>query len=69
MFSPDGRMVVTGSSDATLKFWDVRDGSLLRSRRAHLDSVNAIALSGDGKILVSGGSDKMVKIWQVADLL
>jgi WD40 repeat protein len=66
-FSPDGKLVATGSQDNTIKIWDVDSGKELYTLRGHSCSVTSVAFSPDGQILVSGGNDKTVKAWKVSD--
>jgi WD40 repeat protein len=75
-WSPDGKQVVSGSLDHSLKLWDAASGNLVREFKAykekdfekgHRDSIFAVAFSNDGKFIVSGSSDKTIKIWNVAD--
>ena len=66
----DGRNIVTGARDASLKVW-ARDGSCKRTLRGHELSVNALALAGraggrDGRVL-SGGGDGSVRLWDYVD--
>jgi WD40 repeat protein/tRNA A-37 threonylcarbamoyl transferase component Bud32 len=61
-FAPDCKLVATGSSDATLKLWEVptlKD----RTLRGHTNGVRALSFSGDGQRLASGGWDGLVKLW------
>jgi len=63
--SPDGRTIVSGSSDRTLKVWDAASGHLLRSLEGHTGAVNAVALSPDGRTIVSGSWDHTIRAWNL----
>jgi WD40 repeat protein len=65
-FSPDGKTVVSGSYDKTLRVWDVASGQSLRTLEGHGESVDAVAFSPDGKTVVSGSSDSTLRVWDVA---
>ncbi len=52
-FSSDGRLVLTGSKDKTMKLWDVATGKEIRSF-AHENGVSSVAFSSDGKMAVAG---------------
>jgi WD40 repeat protein len=56
-FSPDGRWVVSGAKDNTIKIWDVNSGRLLRTLYGHGSAVNALAVSPDGKLVASGSGN------------
>ena len=65
-FSPDDRLLASGSADQTVKLWDAVTGKEVRSMRGHEKSVTCLAFSPDGKRLASGGADSTVKIWNTA---
>jgi WD40 repeat protein len=64
-FSPDGRLIATGSADKTIRIWDAATGER-KDRISHTDPVYCLAFSPDGRTLASGGTDKAVTLWDVA---
>ena len=65
-FSPDGRTIVSGSCDHTLKLWSVSGGSCLKTFQDHSDSVCSVAFSPDGRTVASGSDDNTLKLWSVS---
>src|SRR5688572_16865491 len=55
--SSDGRFLVSGSNDNTIRLWDMATGSVLRTLVGHEKPVLAVAVSGDGRWIASGGDD------------
>ena len=65
-FSPDGRRIVSGSTDNTLKVWDAATGQETLTLKGHTSWVMSVAFSPDGRRIVSGSDDKTLKVWDAA---
>ena len=66
-FSPDGKQIVSGSGDTTVRRWDAATGQqLLPALEGHTGGVSSVAFSPDGKQIVSGSWDTTVRRWDAA---
>ncbi len=61
-FSPDGRLIVSGSGDSTSRVWDVTTCTERRVLRGHSNSVYAVAFSPDGRLVVSGPYGRTIRM-------
>jgi WD40 repeat protein len=64
-FSPDGRVLASGSSD-TIRLWNVATGQELLRRSGHGVDVTSLAFAPDGRMLASGLRDTTVLAWELA---
>jgi predicted NACHT family NTPase len=64
-FSPDGRLLASGSFDKTIELWEVATGSEVDTL-GPTGYVVSVAFSPDGRLLASGSSDKTIRLWEVA---
>jgi WD40 repeat protein len=80
-FSPNGKILASGSFDNTIRFWDVATGNNMATMKAVPKisvtvngsstvgvavSANSIAFSPDGKTLAVGNGEETVGLWDVA---
>jgi len=78
-YSPNGQLLVSGSSDRTIKVWS-RDGTFIKSLaipydpNAQLTDVRSVAVSPDGTLIAAGVEQYRnqtefgaVQIWRISD--
>jgi endonuclease YncB( thermonuclease family) len=61
--SPDAKMVVSGSTDGVVRFWNAATGALQEEVKEHGSAVTSLAFTPDGKTLVSTGNDNQLLLW------
>lgn len=62
-YSPDGKTIVSGGGDKTVRLWNARTGENIRTLIGHTEAVRAVAYSPDGGTIVSASRDKTVRMW------
>jgi WD40 repeat protein len=62
-FSPNGKQVVSGSFDKSLKLWNVETGTELSTMTGRSRNVTSVAFSADGQRIMSGSTDKTIRLW------
>lgn len=65
-FSPNGRLVASGSDDRTAIIWQLDSGKSKHVLKGHDQTVRAVAFSPDGNLLASGSGNAAVVLWEVA---
>ena len=73
VFHPDGKTLVSGGWDKTVRVWDLEKDRPTQTLREHKDNVEAIAISADGKWLLSAGGppkgngDTAIRLWDLSE--
>lgn len=63
--NPPGTIIVSGSTEKALRFWDPRTCAKLFKLKGHTDNVKALVVSRDGNHCISGSSDGSIKVWSL----
>jgi len=64
--SPDGRRLVSGGADGSIKLWDVATGRPIKTLTRHTHAVHVVSFSPDGQLLAFASSDShTVKLWDI----
>jgi WD40 repeat protein len=62
-----GRIVVSGSYDGKLIWWDLDKEKAVRTLAAHTKQIRQLAASPDGSKLASVGDDMVCRVWNAVD--
>jgi WD40 repeat protein len=61
-FSPDGKRIVSGGGDGSIRVWDAHNGAVLAVLRDHSDYVDSVSFSPDGHFVLSTSDDRTAKV-------
>lgn len=65
-FTADGRQVLVGHPDGSLRSWDVVTGEVVRTIAAHETVIQALAIDAQRDRLATGGREGQVRLWQLS---
>ena len=66
-FSPDGKMLASGSMDKTVRLWDIHTAQSIATFKGHLHPVYTVAFSPDGKTLASSSGNGTILFWEIPE--
>lgn len=66
-FAPDGKTVVAGLADNSIRLFTITDGKEAKNVAGHTGAVTFVGYTPKGDLLVSAGADKTVRLWAAAD--
>jgi dipeptidyl aminopeptidase/acylaminoacyl peptidase len=67
VFSPDGRFIVTASSDGSARLWDATTGQVVRMLIGRTAEVHSATFHPDGTKLLTAGSDGIARMWDASN--
>jgi len=70
-WSPDGKLIASGSSDESIQVWEATSGKIVLNYHGHSHwigkgLVQSVTWSPDGKYIASGSWDKSVRVWNAS---
>lgn len=66
VFSADGRTVLSGYGDGTIRTWSTRSLKKVLALKGHKDAVFGAVYSRDGRKIYSGSTDRTVRAWDAS---
>lgn len=65
MFSPNGKLLVSGCDDGSIRAWDTISWEMLYVMSEHKQKVTSIAVNSDNTVIASGSWDGTIRLWSV----
>ena len=71
MIDPSSNLLIAGTEDLKLQFFDLSSQKLVKTVVGHTDGISCLDIlparltGGKGKLLVSGGHDGAVRVWDL----
>lgn len=63
--SPDGKLLLTGSKDKTVKLWDIASASEIRTFSGLQSTVSSVSFNHKGNYISATGRTGVVKVWNM----
>jgi WD40 repeat protein len=65
-FSPDGRLLVSGSNDHTIRLWEVSTGQCLKVlQKKEMALTYPVAFCPDGHMIAHASNDHTIQLWNI----
>jgi WD40 repeat protein len=59
-------MMASGSTDNTIRLWDISTGSAIRVMKGRFADIRSVAFSPDGRVLASGTISNAIELWDAS---
>ena len=66
-FLPDGKQLVTGGADKSVRLWDRAQGKVVRTFAGAAEAINAVAIAPEPGLVIAASTDKRLRAWNLAD--
>lgn len=63
LYSSEGRFIVTGGQDSSVRLWDISTGLEIRRFVGHSAEIKSLAVSPDGRFILSSSRDGTARLW------
>lgn len=64
-YSPDGKYMVTGSQDNTLKLWNISNGKEIRTFSMHTGVIRSVSYNPEGTAILTSSGDNKALIYNI----
>ncbi|KIM21759.1 hypothetical protein M408DRAFT_300944 [Serendipita vermifera MAFF 305830] len=63
-FSQNGRLIVSGSYDGTVRVWDAVTGKVVSNLfERNIVEINSVSFSPNERHIISGSNDNTIRVW------
>jgi WD40 repeat protein len=64
-FAPDGKRLLSGSRDETVRLWDVESEQVVAAFEWKIGAIRSVAFSPSGMTAAAAGDDGTIVIWDI----